>query len=198
MPGQIRSNKVSKEWVPKGKPFPANRSFLLESPLRSLFTRKQRLFRWARLKEDMEILELGPGPGFFTVSLANWVRSGVVHAVDIQEAMIAKLQRKLAKKGVTNVKTYCAPAWQLPLAEETIDAIFAYQVLEEVEDLKVSALELHRVLRPGGILAIFQLKFDFGQEQKGAMKAILPQTGFELTDEVETLFSWNARYTKVS
>lgn len=184
------------KWVPQGKPFPARGSFFLESPLRGLLTWREGVFRWAGLKKNMQVLELGPGPGFFTISLANWVKPGVVHAVDIQEGMIARLRPKLAKRGITNVKTYVAPAWQLPLNNEAVDAVFAYQVLEEVEDLRASALELHRVLRPQGTLAIVQLKFDFGRQQKEAMKAILPQAGFKLAAEVDALFTWKARYGK--
>ncbi len=184
------------KWVPESKPFPARFSFFLENPLRSLFTRKDKLFRWAGIEKDMEVLELGPGPGFFTISLARWVSRGTIHAVDIQEGMIGKLKQKLAKKGIGNVKTYISPAWQLPLGNGSIDIVFAYQVLEEVNDLKTSTLEIYRVLKPNGILAIFQLKFDFGKEQKEAMRATLPEAGFKLEKELDTLFSWKARYVK--
>lgn len=184
------------KWVPESKPFPARFSFFLENPLRRLLTRKDKLFRWAGIEKDMEVLELGPGPGFFTISLARWVSRGTVHAVDIQEDMIGKLKRKLDGKGIGNVKTYISPAWRLPLRNETIDIVFAYQVLEDVHDLKTSALEICRVLKPNGILAIFQLKFDFGKEQKEAMMAILPEAGFKLVKELDTWFSWKARYEK--
>lgn len=185
------------EWVPKGEPFPARFAFFLENPLRKLLTRKKKLFIWAGLKKGMEVLELGPGPGFFTISLANWVRPGIVHAVDIQQDMIFKLQRKLSQKRIRNVKTYVAPAWQLPLNNETVDAVFAYQVLEEVKDLRTTAIEICRVMRPGGLLAIFQLKFDFGKEQKEAMMALLPEVGFRLEDEMDSLFTWKAKYIRV-
>lgn len=53
-------------------------------------------------------------------------------------------------KGTTNVIQ--ASAAELPFADREFDAVFAFDVLEHVEDDGAAFAELHRVTRPGGLL----------------------------------------------
>jgi len=48
------------------------------------------------IKEGMTVLDVGCGPGFFTVAIAELVgRNGKVLAADLQEGMLQKLQQKI-------------------------------------------------------------------------------------------------------
>jgi len=48
------------------------------------------------IKEGMTVLDVGCGPGFFTVAIAELIgRNGKVLAADLQEGMLQKLQQKI-------------------------------------------------------------------------------------------------------
>ena len=101
------------------------------------------------------VLELGPGPGAFSVDAARRAGSeGRLTVVDIQPAMIVKVEARLRAAIITNAETRVAGAYELPLADSSIDRAFIVTVLGEIADQRRALLELHRVLRPGGVLSI--------------------------------------------
>lgn len=67
------------------------------------------------LRPDMEILDIGCGPGTNALSLAR--RAKRVVALDPSEAMLAILQEQAAAGGITNVETVCLPWEEVNLAE---------------------------------------------------------------------------------
>ena len=188
------------EWKPLAI-FRPQGSFILTNPLyRWVFAidvNPEKTADWVGLRPGMEVLELGPGPGYYTATIARRVDPGTVHAVELQQEMIDRLEAKVRAAGVTNLSTYCADAAGLPLKDESIDVIWALYVLEEVRDLRTVARELHRVLRPGGELAIAQFRLDFKQQQKEAMRRVLPECGFSQVLERDTLRNYRAKYRKV-
>ncbi len=101
------------------------------------------------------VLELGPGPGAFSVDAARRAGSeGRLTVVDIQPAMIAKVEARLRAANITNAETRVAGAYELPLADSSIDRAFMVTVVGEIADRRRALAELHRVLRPGGVLSI--------------------------------------------
>lgn len=79
---------------------------------------------------------------------------GRLVAVDIQTAMIAAVEQKIRGAGLTNVETSVAKASHLPLNDGSTDRAFLVTVLPEIQDRERALRELHRVLKPGGILSI--------------------------------------------
>jgi ubiquinone/menaquinone biosynthesis C-methylase UbiE len=50
------------------------------------------------VKEGVDVLEVGCGPGFFTLDMAQMVgKTGQVVAVDLQEGMLAKVREKIRR-----------------------------------------------------------------------------------------------------
>jgi ubiquinone/menaquinone biosynthesis C-methylase UbiE len=104
---------------------------------------------------DERVLELGPGPGAFTVDAAR--RAGLegrLVAVDIQPAMIARVEQRVREAGLDNVETRVASAYHLPLEDASVDRAFLITVLPEILDRVRALAELRRVLKPGGVLSI--------------------------------------------
>jgi ubiquinone/menaquinone biosynthesis C-methylase UbiE len=134
-------------------PCPAALSWLVHNPLRRRYMRP--VLDRVGIQAGECVLELGPGPGAFTVDAARQVGSeGRIIAVDIQPEMIAQLEERIRKANLTNVETHVASAYELPLANESIDRAFLVTVLPEVPDQKRALSELQRVLKPGGQLSI--------------------------------------------
>ena len=108
----------------------------------------------AGLRPGETALELGPGPGAFTVDAAQRVGpEGRLIAVDIQLGMIAQVNARVKAAGLTNVETHVASAYELPIADASVDRAFLITVLPEIPDPVRALREIHRVLKPGSIIS---------------------------------------------
>jgi ubiquinone/menaquinone biosynthesis C-methylase UbiE len=117
-----------------------------------------------RLREILEpqpgerVLEVGPGTGYYTLELVEWVgEDGVVEIFDIQQEMLDHTMRAAAERGATNVRATQGDARSLPYEDDTFDAAVLVTVLGEIPDQDAALRELARVLKPGGRLVVGEL-----------------------------------------
>jgi ubiquinone/menaquinone biosynthesis C-methylase UbiE len=111
--------------------------------------------------EQMKILDAGCGTGNYSEALLKHV--GHIEAVDINTGMIDVAANKL-KSFVEQGKIHFQQSNinELPFADQNFDAVIINQVLHHLEDQAATGYsshrlvfqELHRVLRPNGILII--------------------------------------------
>jgi len=134
-------------------PCPASLDWLVDNPIRRQWMRPA-LDR-VGVRPGERVLELGPGPGMFTVEAAQRVGAeGRLIAVDIQPKMIAQVEERVREAGLTNVETHVADAYHLPLDDTSVDRAFLVTVLPEIPDQPCALAELRRVLKSGGMLSI--------------------------------------------
>jgi ubiquinone/menaquinone biosynthesis C-methylase UbiE len=134
-------------------PCPASFSWIVDNPIRKRYMRP--VLSRIGIQPGERVLELGPGPGAFTVEAARCVGlQGSVVAVDIQAEMIARVEKRVKEAGLTNVETHVASAYELPLPDSSVDRAFVITVMAEIPDKARALVELHRVLKPGGVLSI--------------------------------------------
>ena len=134
-------------------PCPAALSWLVHNPLRRRYMRP--VLDRVGIQPGERVLELGPGPGAFTVDAARRVGpQGRLIAVDIQPEMIVRVEQRVREAGLANVETHVGSAYELPLESESVDRAFLVTVLPEVPDQARALAELRRVIRPGGALSI--------------------------------------------
>ena len=130
----------------------------IDNPLRRRIQPPKKVVSWIDIQKNMEVLEIGPGPGTFTIEAAR--RLGIrekLYAVDIQPKVISMLNERLQKENIENVISKVASASELPFPDEQFDRVFMVGVLGEIPD-KIKALrEAHRVLRNDGLFAIGEL-----------------------------------------
>jgi len=145
----------------KSAPCPASLTWLVDNPIRRRYMRP--VLDRVGIQHGERVLELGPGPGTFTMEAARRVGpEGRLIAVDIQPKMIAQVEKRVREAGLTNVETHVADAYHLPLDDESVDRAFLVTVLPEIPDQARALAELRRVLRspeptegkPGGVLSI--------------------------------------------
>jgi ubiquinone/menaquinone biosynthesis C-methylase UbiE len=106
------------------------------------------------LKEGLVVLELGSGPGFWTLPLAELVGpQGQVIALDVSEDMLRTLVERRPPPQVRVVRGEL-PAIELP--DASADFIWAAFIYHEVEDSEKLAHEMHRVLRENGRAAVLE------------------------------------------
>ena len=134
-------------------PCPAAFGWALNHPLRRRYMR--RTIERFGIRRGETVLELGPGTGALTVDAARKVGlEGRLVAVDIQPEMIAAVEKRVRRAGLSNVETHVADAYRLPLEDESADRAFLVTVLPEIPDQARALAELRRVLKPGGVLSI--------------------------------------------
>jgi arsenite methyltransferase len=121
--------------------------------------RRRRLVREALAVAPGEcILDIGCGPGFYVLELLDEVGpGGSVVGVDASPAMLALAQRRC--QGRANVTFHQGTANSLPVKDAEFDAALCVQVLEYVPDATEALIEMHRALRPGGRLVVWDIDF---------------------------------------
>jgi ubiquinone/menaquinone biosynthesis C-methylase UbiE len=129
-------------------------SFIHET-LYGLVRDPYKALRDAGLEAGQTVLEVGCGPGFFTVPAARIVGDGgTVLALDINPVAVEHVQRKIDQAGVTNAKVILANAAQTDLPDRVFDLIFVFGFARAVGGMASIWPELYRLLRPGGTLAV--------------------------------------------
>jgi ubiquinone/menaquinone biosynthesis C-methylase UbiE len=120
---------------------------------RDFFIHRKNILKEVGIKPGFQVLDYGCGPGSYIVPLAELVgETGKVYAVDIHPLAIQKVQRIISKKHLTNVKTILSDC-RTGLSDNSLDAVIIYDAFHHLSDPNGVLKELHRVLKPGGILS---------------------------------------------
>jgi ubiquinone/menaquinone biosynthesis C-methylase UbiE len=129
-------------------------SFVHET-LYSLFRGPYKVLNAAGLEAGQKVLEVGCGPGFFTVPAAKIVgEEGSVLALDVNPLAVEHVQRKIEKKGVTNAEVTLANAARTDLLDQSFDLVFVFGFARPIGGMEAIWTELHRLLKTAGILSI--------------------------------------------
>jgi SAM-dependent methyltransferase len=106
------------------------------------------------LQSGMSLLDVGCGPGTITVDLAERIAPGTATGVDREAAVITEAVHMLRERGLRNVQFRSADVYSLAFEDRTFDVVHAHQVLQHLTDPVAALVEMRRVLRPYGILAV--------------------------------------------
>lgn len=109
----------------------------------------------AGFKEGEVVLDLGAGAGFDCFLAANKVgREGKVIGVDMTPEMVEKARDNAGKYGVTNVDFRLGEIENLPVEDNSVDAVISNCVINLSADKPRVFQEIYRILKPGGRVAI--------------------------------------------
>jgi ubiquinone/menaquinone biosynthesis C-methylase UbiE len=104
------------------------------------------------------VLEIGPGTGYYTLDMAEWVGpQGRVEIFDLQREFLDHVMRRAGEGGLSNVVPAQGDATALPYEDGSVDAVVLTAVLGEIPDPVAALREIGRVLRPGGRLIVGEL-----------------------------------------
>jgi len=144
------------------------------------------------LDASSRIVELGSGTGQFAITAAR--RFGRVTAVDVSPAMLAALREKGAAAGLANLDLVNAGFLSYTHPGPAADGVYTRNALHQIPDFW-KALALQRIadmLRPGGVLRLRDLIYDFRPGQAGeifddwfANAAADPADGYTADDYAE-------------
>lgn len=113
------------------------------------------------LGRDRVLVEFGPGTGQFTVAAAQ--ACARVIAVDVSPPMLDRLRTKAAALGLDNIELVEAGFLGYQHAGVPADFVYSRFALHHLPDFwKAIALDrLRRVLRPGGVVRLWDVVYDF-------------------------------------
>jgi uncharacterized protein len=161
--------------------FPHELSWLIDNPIRRLLIPPETLADRLAIAETNQILEIGPGSGYFSVELARRVPMGRLELFDVQVEMLAKARRKLAARGLHNVGfTQGNANTGLPFREAQFDRAVLVTVLGEIPDRDACIESLYWALRPNAVLGIHEHLPDPDFIAFERLKSMVERHGFEL------------------
>ena len=142
------------------------------------------------VKEGMTALDLGCGPGFFTLEMARLAgNAGKVIAADLQEGMLAIVRKKMQNSDMADrVKLHLCRPEGIGLSEKC-DFILVFYMLHEVPETLAFFKEIKALLKAGGKVLIVEPKWHVSQNDFLESIAILKQAGFEVSAEPKIRFS---------
>ena len=120
---------------------------------RDFFLPRKNILKEVRVKPGFSVLDYGCGSGSYIIPLAELVsKSGKIYALDIHPLAIQRVQSIASKKQLRNVKTICSNC-KTGLPDSSIDVALLYDTFHDLSNPNEVLKELHRVLKPNGILS---------------------------------------------
>ena len=105
------------------------------------------------IRPGFQVLDYGCGPGAFVPDVAQHVgSSGRVYALDIHPLAIERVKALAQRQQLANVETICSSC-QTGLPDDSVDLVLLYDIYHMLSEPDAVLAELHRVLKPGGMLS---------------------------------------------
>jgi ubiquinone/menaquinone biosynthesis C-methylase UbiE len=140
----------------------------------------------AGIRPGFHVLDYGCGPGSYIAPLANLVgESGKIYALDIHPLAIQMVQKIVLEKALGNVETIhsdCATG----LDDNLIDVVLLYDTYHNLSDSESVLMELHRVLKPEGLLSFS----DHHMKEEEILSGITETGLFRLSEKGKKTYSF--------
>lgn len=111
----------------------------------------------AEIRPGADVLEVAPGPGYLALELAR--RGAHVTGVDISRTMVEIATRHAAESGV-QVDFQRGDVTSLPFADGSFDLVVCQAAFKNFLHPVQALNEMHRVLRPGGLAVIDDMRHE--------------------------------------
>ena len=144
------------------------------------------------LGQGSNVVDLGTGSGQFALPAAS--QFGQVIAVDVSPAMLDALRRRAADAGVRNLRCVEAGFLSYEHTGPLVDGVYSRHALHQLPDFwkALALVRVAAILRPGGILRLRDLIYDFEPSKAEAVfarwlggAAVAPEQGYTAGDYAE-------------
>ncbi len=167
-----------------------------ETESREVFAHRHRIVKHLGIQQGMTIADIGAGTGLFMDLFSKAVGSnGLLFAVDISPKFIEHLNKRAAKKNLSQVLPIQCTGTSTRLPTASVDIAFTCDTYHHFEHPSTTLGSIKDAIRPGGQLIIVDFeripgvsrKFIMGHVRCGKQKVIeeIIQAGFLYQDEVK-------------
>ena len=112
------------------------------------------------IKKGMTVLDIGCGPGFFSIDMAKMVgKSGRVIAVDLQEGMLQKIRKKIRGTELEECVTVHKCEKNKIGVSEHVDFVLLFYMVHEIPNVEAFFSEIETILKPNGLVFIVEPPF---------------------------------------
>lgn len=117
---------------------------------------KKQFERLLPANKNLKVLDIGTGPGFFTIILEELGYTNIM-GIDVSEKMLEVAKENIQKYGKNNssIQLIQMDAQKLEFKSETFDIIVSRNLTWNLEKPQQAYSEWLRVLKPNGALFIF-------------------------------------------
>jgi ubiquinone/menaquinone biosynthesis C-methylase UbiE len=179
-------------WRKNPSACPYGQRFWVEAP-HPLITR-DRLRAVLTPAAGERILEIGPGTGYYTLDLAEWVGAdGRIEIFDLQQDFLDHTMGRASQRGLGNLTPTQGDARSLPYEDASMDAVVLTAVLGEIPDPDRALSEIARVLRPEGRLVVGELFGDPHYTSPRALEKLAGGAGLRLVERSGPALGYFAR-----
>lgn len=159
-------------------------SVMHDNPLLPYLKKPCRSLEKAGLKPGQKVIEVGCGRGFFTITAAKMVgEKGLIYAIDVNHRAIKRVEEKMRKYGLSNIKPILGNAASSGLREGSIDLAFIFGLRYVAGGLSNLISEIYRIIRSGGILS-----FEKTTGSDGKLVEEVERAGFVKTEKKGRIF----------
>jgi ubiquinone/menaquinone biosynthesis C-methylase UbiE len=142
------------------------------------------------VKEGMTVLDMGCGPGFFTIEIAQMVGgSGKVIAADMQDGMLRIVKKKIAGTDLENRILLHKCEEQRIGVTQPVDFVLLFYMVHEVPDKRLFFKEIHSLLKPGGKVLIVEPPVHVSKSSFEETVRIAADAGFAVVERPKMVFS---------
>lgn len=171
---------------------PYSQRFWIEAP--HPFITRSRLGEALEPSSGERLLEVGPGIGYYTLPVAEWIgHEGVLEILDLQREMLDHTTRAGRESGLENIVATQGDARSLPYEDNRFDGAFLVATLGEVPDQDAALRELARVIKPGGRLVVGEIFGDPHWVRLGRLTQLARCAGFQFERRVGGPLGYFAR-----
>lgn len=159
-------------------------AFMLDNILRKLFQNPAKI-TGPYIKKDDVIIDIGCGPGFFSLEMARLTGSnGKVVSVDLQKEMLDIVSAKAEKKQLRHVIDLCRSSEEnLNLPQKIqADFILAYYMVHETKDFNRFFNQVKPALKPEGLFLVVEPPFHVSAGQFKTIEKCAVDAGFSIED----------------
>jgi ubiquinone/menaquinone biosynthesis C-methylase UbiE len=168
---------------------PVEREGHLDNRIRRWIQNPQRILK-SYLEEGMTALDIGCGPGFFSVAMAQMVgKAGRVIAADLQEGMLQKLKDKIQGTELERrIALHKCEEYKIGVSEN-VDFVLAFYMVHEVPNQKEFFREIKSILKPDGKVLIVEPPFLVSKKGFEEMIKTARDAGFTPVERPKVLLS---------
>lgn len=162
---------------------PAEFAGSLDNSIRRLIHKPRRVLE-PYVGKGMTVLDMGCGPGFFTIEMAKLVgETGKVIAADIQQGMLDKVAVKIRGTDLEHrIELHICLEDVIGISQK-VDFILAFWMVHEVPDQKRLIEEMKSVLNPGGRIWVIEPKIHITKKAFQKMTGLLELSGLKIIEK---------------